>query len=81
MNPEFQNIVDYINQIIEEKTTSKGVREKLKDLVVLLSSEEDEEVAISRAQSVLEEFESDPNIDSYTRQQLYGIVSVLSQFE
>ncbi|MBT3407749.1 hypothetical protein HOK68_01600 [Candidatus Woesearchaeota archaeon] len=81
MSSEFQPLIDHINSIIVEKTTSKGVREKLKVVLEILKDETESDVAINKSLAILEEFESDPNIDSYTRTQIYSIVSVLGQFE
>lgn len=82
MNGDLDAAIEFIRDVITEKTTSKGVREKLKQIIDMFDSGEiDKRIVISRAIEKLEEFELDPNIDGLTRQNIYNIVAFLGQCE
>lgn len=71
-------IKDLIYQIEEDITVSKSVKSRIRQAHLLL---EDNKFAISvrvdKSLQCLDELEEDPNISSYTRTQIWNIVSRL----
>ena len=74
---EFSPAKDAMDILIEDSTTPKSVREKLKGMKEYLDGDDDEQRKISTVLSELDDLSSDVNIPPYVRTQLYAISSAL----
>lgn len=72
-----ENAVVKLNELCEDTTTPKGIKEKLGGVVDILSNEEEDTIKINKALDSLDEISSESNIQPYIRTQIWNIVSIL----
>jgi uncharacterized protein (UPF0147 family) len=66
-----------IDEIVEDRTVPKNIRETLKNVKECIDSKEDKEIAKDKAIQLLDNVNSDPNMPVYTRTQIWNIISML----
>ncbi len=75
MNVETINrLLDEIN---EDRSVPKNIRNSITEAKQHLNSNADVAVKVNSAVSILDEISNDPNIPTYTRTQIWNIVSML----
>ncbi|MCK4714128.1 MAG: UPF0147 family protein, partial [Candidatus Aenigmarchaeota archaeon] len=77
---EIKQIVGMLENVMNERGVPRNVRESLANAAKTLDSRSRKESAkekISQAISILDESANDPNLATYTRTQIWGIVSLL----
>lgn len=84
MDPEekVNNVVRLLNQLLEDKTIPKNIKEGIeKAKNSLLDSSKEFVVRIDAAIQSLEEVSDDPNIPMYARTQIWNIITLLEMIE
>jgi len=74
-------IVELLKEISDDSTTSKNLKLKIDGIVGILSAEEDLSIKLNKASQEIDELASNPNMDSFTRTQLLGVVGALETVE
>jgi len=75
---KLEPIIKQLNDIIDDRTVPRNIRAAVEEAKKNLEDKEKEwDVKISTAVSILDEITNDPNIPSYTRTQVWNIVSML----
>ena len=74
-----EQIKGCIHELQEDSSTSKNVRNKVGEVLALLEADGDMSINVSKALNVLEELSDDINIESFTRTQLWNLVSLLEK--
>lgn len=75
---EVEEINKLLNEINEDRTVPRNIRNMVIDAKNYLNKQNDDmAVRISNAISILDEVSNDPNIPTYTRTQIWNIVSLL----
>lgn len=78
MSVDLSDVREALNEMIEDQTVPKNVKLKLNSTLNALSDEnEDISLRINKALNELDELTDDINIESFTRTQLWNIVSML----
>jgi len=77
INDEIQDIVEVINEIIDDDTTNKNIKESLEDVIQILLGDENVTVKIHNALQALEELSENKSMESFTRSAIFNIVSML----
>ena len=70
-------IIGVIEDMLDDNTVPKNVKRKLEVSLEILNSKDEMSVKINKVLSELEELSEDSNMQSYTRTQLWNIVSML----
>ena len=70
-------IISLLNEVCEDISTAKNLKEKIQQIVNILKSDDDLSMKINKASQRLDEISSNSELDSYCRTQLLGIVSAL----
>ena len=75
---KIKNILESLTLIEQDNSVPRNVREKVKNSILCLE-EENLEIAIKINKSLqeLDEVSDDPNIPTYTRTQIWNVVSLL----
>lgn len=74
----FEDIIPLIEQIANDRTVPRNIREKCEESInVLRNEDEPVEIRVNTVISYLDEMSNDPNIPMYTRTQIWNIVSIL----
>jgi len=74
----FEDIQELLQQVSEDRTVPRNIRTKVDECVEILNDEKKEKtIKINTVTSILDEASNDPNIPTYTRTQIWNIVSAL----
>jgi uncharacterized protein (UPF0147 family) len=74
----FENIIPLIQQVAGDRTVPRNIRTKCEDSIKILQDDkEDIAVRVNTVISGMDEIANDPNIPTYTRIQVWNIVSLL----
>jgi uncharacterized protein len=78
----FENVIPLIQQVSNDKTVPRNIRTKCEDAVKILQNDkEDIAVRVNTIISGMDEISNDPNIPTYTRIQIWNIVSLLESVQ
>jgi len=74
-----ESIVKLLSEIIEDRTVPRNIRAAVEEAKKNLTDDDgrDWDVRVSTAISILDEITNDPNIPSYTRTQIWNIVTMM----
>ncbi|NOZ81437.1 MAG: hypothetical protein GXP63_07270 [DPANN group archaeon] len=76
-----EGVIELIEELALDNTVPKNVKNKLNAVLSILKTEEDLKVRVNKVLNDLDDVVDDPNLQSYTRTQLWNIVSVLEKVE
>ena len=76
---DFTSVFALLDVIINDRTVPKNIRKAAEDSKTALTSTAQEAVKVSTAISILDEIINDPNMPTYTRTQIWNVVSILEQ--
>jgi hypothetical protein len=78
----FENIISIIQQVSNDRSVPRNIRIKCEDSIkILQNNKEDLAVRINTVISSMDEISNDPNIPTYTRTQVWNIVSLLESVQ
>jgi uncharacterized protein len=78
----FENVIPYIEQIANDRTVPRNIRTKCEESIKILKEEKQElAIRINTVISTMDEISNDPNIPTYTRTQIWSIVSALESVQ
>jgi len=73
--------VDLLTQIEKDHTVPKNIRVRIREAISILQNEEEISIRLDRSLQHLDGLSDDPNVPSYTRAQIWNIVSLLESNE
>ena len=75
---QLNDVVEVLNLIEQDTTVPKNVRGKVKTAIITLNDNgKPSDMKFDRVLQELDELSDDPNIPSYTRTQIWNVVSLL----
>lgn len=79
MNEELEDLVSYIKELEEDGNIPRNVKAKLLQISKELKNNKEENLSltINKLLSDLDDISTDANLDSFTRQQIWSITSML----
>jgi hypothetical protein len=78
----FENVIPLIQQIANDRTVPRNIRTRCEESIKILQDEkEDAAVKVNTIISYMDEVSNDPNIPTYTRIQIWNIVSLLESIQ
>lgn len=77
MEEETKAVIESLNELNDDSTVPKSLRGKLQNVIGYLGEEGDLSLRVDRALHELENLSDDNNLQSYTRTQIWNIVSML----
>lgn len=77
MMERLQQIIDALTELSTDNTVPRNVKNQLTRAIAVLNSDEEHRIKVSKALEELDEVIDDPNMQPYTRTQLWNIVSLL----
>lgn len=72
-----QQAITELQELEQDTTTTKNVKTKIISTLKLLKEDTEVSIKVSKALHELEEITENENVQSYTRTQLFNIVSLL----
>jgi len=80
VEPNIDAIIASISELQEDNTVPKNVKEKVHTIIETLKSEKmDISMRVDKALQLLDEVSEDANLQSYTRTQVWNLVSMLEK--
>ena len=76
---EVDIVITSLNEIQEDSSVPRNVRTKIESIVNTLKEHVELSIKINKVLNVLDELSSDVNLQSYTRTQIWNIMSVLEK--
>lgn len=74
-----QEIIDVLQELLEDSSVPKNVKNKLQSTVEVLREDAEASIRVNKALNELDEVADDTNLQSYTRTQIWNIVSLLEK--
>ena len=79
MNKQIQEIIDYLNSLMEDPVVPRNVKTKIETIIDILKEEEDIHIKTNKALHELDEIANDTNMQPFTRTQIWNVVSMLEK--
>lgn len=76
---ELTPVIEKLSELEEDTTVPKNVRARISSIIAFLRENVDLSMKINKALHELDEIANDSNLQSYTRTQIWGIVSLLEK--
>lgn len=76
---EIGGIVEFLEDFKEDNSVPKNVKECIKNIINTLKEDTDISIKVNKALNDLDEVADDPNLQSYTRMQIWNVVSMLEK--
>lgn len=74
-------IISTLEELAEDTTVQKNIKSKLESIIGVLKGEEELCIKINKVLNDLDEISNDNNIHTYTRTQIWNVVSMLEMAE
>jgi uncharacterized protein len=78
---EINSVVEFLEELKEDSSVPKNVKESLNKVIEALRDKRDVSIRVNKALHELDDLSDDPNIQSYTRMQIWNVVSMLEKIE
>ena len=76
---ELDNLISNLNEVHEDATVPKNVRTKIELIISTLREEIELSIKINKILNELDSIATDVNLQSYTRTQIWNIMSALEK--
>ncbi len=74
-----EEIIDILTELEEDHTVPKNVKQKVKVVSGMLKGEGDVKIKVNKVLHELDDIADDPNLQPYTRTQIWSVVSMLEK--
>ncbi|MBD3248934.1 hypothetical protein GF336_02710 [Candidatus Woesearchaeota archaeon] len=74
-------IIEVLEELEEDMSVPRNIKDSLKKTIISLKEETDLSIKINKALHELDEISDDPNLQPYTRTQIWNVVSLLEKIE
>lgn len=72
-------IVSLLSELMDDSNVPKNVRASFADILNILDSNDDSSVKVHEALNILDSISNDVNLESFTRTQVWSVVSMLEK--
>ncbi len=77
MDERVQNIIEALEELMQDQAVPKNVKQRIEKSIFYLKDTTDLSISVNKALSELDEIADDTNMESYTRTQIWNVVSML----
>jgi uncharacterized protein (UPF0147 family) len=74
-----KDAVSLLNELKEDTTVPKNIKSKIESVIISLEEKSEVSININKAMNELEEVADDVNLQSFSRTQVWNIVSLLEK--
>ena len=78
---KIEGIEPVLSELKDDSTVPKNVRLKIEKVMALLNDKTEIQIKVSKVLNELEEIADDVNLQSYTRTQVWNVISVLEKIK
>ena len=79
MKVDLQSVIDALKELGEDTSVPKNIKARIQEIIAILNQKEESSIKVNKSLHLLEEIAEDTNIKSYTRTQLWNVVSLLEK--
>ena len=76
---ELEQVIEALEELKEDTTIPRNIRLRIEEIIQYLKDGSDISIKINKAFNELDEIANESNIPSYTRTQIWSIVSLLER--
>ena len=76
---QVEEVIDFLSALQEDTGVPKNVKMKIQEIVESLKDTSDISIKINKALSDLEDIAEDSNMQSFTRTQIWNVISLLEK--
>ena len=76
---QIKSVIEVLEELQEDGSVPRNVKDKLTTTIEALKEEAEVSIRVNKALHELEEIADDPNLQPYTRTQIWGMVSLLEK--
>ncbi|MBW2980536.1 UPF0147 family protein [Candidatus Woesearchaeota archaeon] len=76
---QVDQVIEFLSDLKEESGVPKNVKSKIQEIINSLHDRSDISIKINKALTNLEEIADDANMQSYTRTQIWNVISLLEK--
>lgn len=81
MEDKLSGVIEALEELKEDTTVQRNIKTKISNIIETLNQEEELSIRINKALDELDEISNDNNLHSYTRTQVWNIVSMLEMIQ
>ena len=74
------DIIGHLETLEQDNSVPRNVKDKIKSTIGALKEDADLKIRVNKALHELDEIADDPNLEAYTRTQIWSVVSSLEKF-
>jgi uncharacterized protein (UPF0147 family) len=78
-NKQIKAIIDNLKELVQDTTVPKNIKTKVQNVIKVLQEKSELSIKINKVLQELDEISDDPNLEPYTRTQIWNVVSVLEK--
>ncbi|MBW3003380.1 UPF0147 family protein [Candidatus Woesearchaeota archaeon] len=78
---ELNDVFEVLAELLDDSTVPKNVKNKVQDIIDALKEDTELSIRINKALHILDEISDDTNLQSYTRTQIWNVVSLLENIQ
>jgi len=78
---QFIDVIAVLSEMVADNNVPKNVRLAMNDLVSVLNSGDEQSIKVHEALNILDTISNDINLDSYSRTQMFSIISILENMK
>ncbi len=71
--------IEQLQELEEDTNIPKNIQTKIKSITNILKGDTELSIKVNKALNELDEISNDPNLEAYTRTQIWNIVSILEK--
>jgi uncharacterized protein (UPF0147 family) len=76
---QVEQVIEFLSSLEEDTGVPKNVKSKIQGIINELKDRKDISIKINKALTELEEIADDANMQSYTRTQIWSVISLLEK--
>jgi len=76
-----EEVVEILEELKDEGSVPRNVKDKLINTISALKEDQELKIRLNKALHELDEIADDPNLETYTRSQIWNVVSLLENIE
>jgi uncharacterized protein (UPF0147 family) len=76
-----EDVESMLNELKDDNSVPKNVRLKIDNVIALLNDKTEMQIKVSKSLNELEEIADDVNLESYTRTQVWNVISALEKIK
>ena len=76
---QVQEVIEFLSNLQEDSGVPKNIKSKIQEIITSLQDRKDLSIKTNKALTELEEIAEDVNMQSYTRTQIWNVISLLEK--